>query len=191
MNGGLGTVVALLIALPFVALGDWFKFIKQLPPGQQELAKACHGVGMLALLAYAISLAGGLVEFIAGFVLHPDNFYWIAAVVIAAWGLGWFLLNARYAALSIGQPRATMTIRALLKIAVGWAAWVFASSVDHSIGAGGLLGLLLHIVAVWCVATGGTKLGLMLWGKRRGQAEPMVEEDITSNQFDWDDERIR
>jgi hypothetical protein len=187
MNSSLGYVAALLISLPFVALCDWFKFIKQLPPGQQELAKACHGIGMLALLAYAIALSGGLIEFVAGLVLHAPNFYWLAPAVIAVWGLSWFLLYARYAALSIGQPsRATMIVRAVIKTALGWAVWIFAAGAGLS-GAD----LALRFVAVWCIATGGTKLALMMWGKRRDQAEPMVAGDIARQEFDWDDGRTR
>jgi hypothetical protein len=107
---------------------------------------------------------------------------------MAAWGLGWFLLNARFAAQAVGQPqRTTMIVRALLKIAGGWAAWVYAASADTSGSAGwSLLMLALHVFAVWCVATGGTKALLMIWGGARSEAYPMVSGDIAANEFDWD-----
>jgi len=194
MNGGLSEVVGLLIALPFVAFADWFKFIKQMPPGQQELAKACHGIGMCALLAYWFQLAGGFGDFVYGLAVRPgDPLHWIP-VVMATWGLGWFLLNARFAAQAVGRPhRTTMTIRALLKMAAGWAAWAYAGSADMPVHVGGsagwsLLMLALHVVAVWCLATGATKALPMIWGGPRGEAYPLVVVDIAANEFDWDNE---
>jgi len=182
MNGALGEVVALLIAFPFVALVDWFKWIRQLPPGQQELAKACHGVGMLALLAYYFRLAGGFGDFVHGLTVRTgDPLHWIP-VVMAAWGLGWFLLNARFAAQAVVRPhRGTMIVRALIKIAAGYAAWAYGGGADA-----GLIGLLLSVVAVWCMATGGAKLLLMIWGGGRGEAYPLIARDIAANEFDWD-----
>jgi hypothetical protein len=183
VNGGLGEVVGLLIALPFVALADWFKWIKQLPPGQQELAKACHGIGMLALLAFWFRLAGGFGDFVAMLMLHPGNpLYWIPAG-IAAWGLGWFLLNARFAAQAVVRPyRATMIVRGLIKIAGGCAIWAYARDTEA-----GWIALLLSVVAVWCMATGAAKVLLMIWGGGRGgDAYPLVADDIAVNEFDWD-----
>jgi hypothetical protein len=197
MNGGLGEVIGLLVALPFAAFADWFKFIKQLPPGQQELAKACHGVGMLALLAYWFRFAGGFGEFVDGLTLRPGELlHWIP-LIMAVWGLGWFLLHARFAAQAVGRPhRAAMIVRGLLKIAAGWAIWAYAGSADLPVRAGGsagwgLLMLALHVVAVWCLATGGTKALLMIWGGPRGEAYPMVAGDIAANEFDWNDEARR
>ena len=132
MNGGLGEVIGLLIALPFVAAADYFKYIKELPPGgQQELAKACHGIGMLALLAYWFPARRRLCRFRddAG-AASRQSLYWIP-VGIAASGLGWVLLNARFAAQSVVQPhRATMIVRGLIKSAVGYAIWAFASDAE-------------------------------------------------------------
>jgi hypothetical protein len=183
VNGGLGEAAGLLIALPFIAVADYFKFIKELPPGgQQELAKACHGIGMLALLAYWFQRAGGFVDFVTMLVLHPDNpLYWIP-VGIAACGLGWFLLNARFAAQSVVRPyRATMIVRGLIKSAIGYAVWAFASDAEAR-----WVALLLSVVAVWCMATGAAKVLLMIWsGGRGGDAYPMVEDDIASKEFDW------
>lgn len=186
MNGGLGEAMGLLAALPFIALADWFSFIKQMPSGQQELAKACHGVGMLALLAYWFRLVGGFGDYVYGLVARPGELLHWVPVIMAAWGLGWFLLNARFAAQAVGQPqRATMTVRALLKIVAGWAAWSYADSAGGSAG-WHLLILVLHVVIVWCVATGATKALLMIWGGPRGEAYPMVARDIAANEFDWD-----
>jgi hypothetical protein len=69
----------------------------------------------------------------------------------------------------------------------GWAACAYAGVLNQS----GVIALPLHIVGVWCLATGATQLGLMWWGKKHGQAEQMVQGDITRNQFDWDDGTIR
>jgi hypothetical protein len=186
----MGELIGALIALPFVFLSDWFGWIRQ--QSHPELTKACHGAGMMALLGYAIALSGGLVEFIAGFVLHPDNLLWIIALIVGAWGLGWFLLYARHAALSVGQPyRATMIVRALIKLGLGWGAWVYAAGFDRALGDTGFVGPTLRIVAVWCLATGAAKFLLMLWGKRQGRAQSMVTGDIAASEFDWNDGKMR
>ena len=182
--GPFGELVGLLIAIPFVLLGDWFKFIKQLPPGLQELAKASHGVGMVALALYWAVLAGGPASFIASGLQEPFNPVYSIPAVIGMWGLGWFFLNARIAALSIGPPhRATTVVRALIKIALGWAAWAYTADLDLSGGE-----LVVHAVALWCLATGAAKILLILWGGGRGDAYPMVAHDIEANEFRWDDE---
>lgn len=178
--GGLGTVVGLLIALPFTMLADWFGWINQ--QRYPELAKACHGAGMLALLGYAIWLAGGPIDFAAALAMHADNFCWIAPAVIAAWGLGWVLLNARFAAQSVSRPhRATMIVRALLKTAAGYGAWISTQGAEAW-----WITLLMSLVAVWCMATGAVKFLLMIWRGARGEAYPMVADDIAANEFDWD-----
>jgi hypothetical protein len=186
MHDDLGEMLGRLIAWPFVAIADYFGWIKQQSPGQQELAKACHGAGMLALLWHGASLAGGFVECVTELVLHADNLLKWIPLGVGAWGLAWVVLNARYAALSIAQPhRATMIARALIKIAIGWALWSWGTAGD------GWFPALVVFVAVWCLATGGTKLLLMLWGKRRGRAEPMVADDIAAKEFDWDEGRLQ
>jgi hypothetical protein len=72
-------------------------------------------------------------------------------------------------------------VRALIKIALGWAAWAYAARLDLS-GAE----LALRAVAVWCAATGGVKFLLMVWGGGRGEAYPLVARDIEANEFHWD-----
>jgi fermentation-respiration switch protein FrsA (DUF1100 family) len=182
----MGEVVGCLIALPFVAFADWFGWInKQRYP---ELAKACHGAGMVALVADAIAHLGGLVGFTARFVAEPDNFLWVIPAGMTAWGLGWFVLNARYAALAVAHDRPTMIVRAALKIALGVLAWAYAGALGSMPG-DQFMGGLLQIAAVWLLATGVTKLGLMLWGRKRGQAQQMVGDDIDRQKFSWDDEK--
>lgn len=177
----LGELVGLLIALPFVALADWFKFIKQLPPGQQELAKASHGVGMLALVVFWFGLASGSLHAVVRDLDNPVS--WIPAG-FAVWGIGWFVLNARYGSLMIGPPqRGTIIVRALIKIALGWAVWAYTAHLDLSGGE-----LFLRAAALWCMATGGAKFVLLIWGSRRHEAYSLVARDIEVNQFRWDDE---
>lgn len=169
----MGELLGMLIALPFVMLGDWFGWIAQ--QRHPEVAKTCHGAGMLALLAYVIWVSGGLVEFAARLAMHAEEFYWVPVAIVAAWGTGWILLNASYAAQSVGRPhRATMTVRALIKLAVGYGIWVLSQGLP-----------LLGPAAAWCLATGATKLLLMVWGKR-SEARPLVEGDIAGKEFDWD-----
>src|SRR3954447_18617223 len=177
-GNSLGEVIGLLIFWPFMALADYFGWIKRQPPGHQELAKACHGAGMLALLWYCCSLAGGFAEYVAALVLHPNELLRWIPVALGAWGLGWLLLNARPAALSIAAPhRATMIKRALIKLALGWALWSWAAAGDAWLPG------LVFILAVWCFATGGAKFLLMLWGRRQGLAEPLVAGDIAAKEF--------
>lgn len=173
----LGEFIGLLIAFPFVALAQWFQFFTRLPRGQQELAKASHGVGMLALLAYGFNLTGGF--------LPASPICWLAAG-IGAWGLGWFCLNARFAALMIGPPdRGAIIARALMKIALGWAVWSYTSRLVDVSG----FEVVSRPVAVWCMATGGTKFLLLLWGGgRRLPARPLVDANIQDTEFDWDDD---
>jgi hypothetical protein len=185
-----GEAIFFLIAFPFVALADWFKFIKRQPPGQQELTKACHGAGMLALLALWFSFAGGFSAYVTQLGRDAANpVIWIAAG-IAAWGLGWLLLNAGFAARAIPPPhRATMIVRGLLKAALGAAAWIYAGKLPPLARADlfvGLLGLGLYVLAAWCTSTGGTKVLLMLWRGSRREAYPLVARDIAANEFDWD-----
>ena len=184
MNSAPGYLFMLLISLPFAAVGDWFGWLKRQPPVQQELAKACHGIGMLALLVYAIELSGGFVDFIAALV-QEGNILWIIPAGVAVWCLGWFLLYGPYAAYAIAPPyRAAMMVRGIAKIASGWALWIIGADLSD------FAEFVLHLVAIWCLATGTTKLVLMLWGRRRDRAESMVAGNITRQQFDWDDGRM-
>jgi hypothetical protein len=193
-GGGIFTLVGLLVAMPFAAIADWFKFIRGLPPGHQELTKACHGTGMLALLGSWFWLTGGIVDYVNAFVRDPGNpVMWIAPALVS-WGLGWVLINARYAAQAIGRPhRVTLVWRSLLKLAVGGFAWSWTGAFDHPAPATdaslwpGFLSLALSVVAVWCLSTGAMKLLLMLWGGGRDEAYPLVAEDIAAHEFDWDD----
>lgn len=170
MNDRLGELIGSLLAGPFVALADWFTFIKQQPPGLQELTKACHGVGMLALLAYGFELFGGFGNFLQGLLLRPSApLQWIP-VGMAIWGLAWVLLNARFAAQAVFRPqRGTMIGRALVKIAVAYGALTCANATD------GWIRLLLCLFAVWCGSTGGTKLLLMVWGGRSDAQRRVVD----------------
>jgi hypothetical protein len=84
-----------------------------------------------------------------------------------------------------------MIVRALIKLGTGWGAWFFAAGFDRALGDTGYIGATLRIIAVWCLATGGTKLLLMLWGKRQGHAQSLVTGDIAANEFDWNDGKMR
>jgi hypothetical protein len=192
-GGGLGQAIGTLIALPFVLVADWLGWIKQQPPGQQELAKACHGVGMLALLVLWFSLVGGFDHFVFMLASQPGNpINWIPAA-IAAWGLGWFLINAGFAAQSIGRPhRATMIVRSLVKIGVAYAVWSYANDNpgQYMDGTRNFGIFILDAISLWCASTGITKLLLMLWGGPRGRAQPLVEKDIAAKEFNWDEGRM-
>jgi hypothetical protein len=186
MNGtNLGEVIGLFLAAPFVALADWFKFLKYLPPGQQELTKACHGAGMLALVALWFSFESGVSGYIADLARNPGSlFLWIPAG-IAAWGAGWLLLNSSFAARALGPHRATMRLRGLLKSALGGTVWSYAGMLAQGQG-NTLITLVLYVFATWCLATGATRFVLTLGGGPRGDAHGLVERNIRSNEFDWD-----
>jgi hypothetical protein len=179
----LGELIGCLIALPFVMLADWHKFLKRLPPGEQELTKACHGAGIVALVVYWAVLTGGFFHFLALGIHNLVNPMFGIPAVIAAFGVGWFILYARFGAISIGPPhRSAQTMRALLKVALGIAVWSYAGHLDLS-----GFELLVRAAAMWCMATGGTKFILMIWGRSSGDAYSMVEHDIDAHEFHWDE----
>lgn len=161
-DNSLATFIGSLIAAPFVAVADWFRFLNRLPLGRQELAKACHAAGILALLLYAFAVTSGLDEFFTAWALHRgDPVYWIPAMIAAAAGI-WFLLYARFAARAVVRPqRGVMIVRALVKIALGWAVWAYAMHADLS-----GFEIALRAAAVWCVVTGAIQFLLMLCGGR-------------------------
>ena len=181
-----GVFIGCLLAAPFVALADWLTWIQRQPPGQQELAKVCHGAGMVTLIIWSLEVTNGFFPSLTYLVLDPHNpLYWIP-VVIFVWGLGWVLLNVRTALLTAkSAQRATMMVRALLKLGVGYAIWSFARDIDASVPA-----VMVGMVGVWCLATGGTKFALMFLGGS-GKARGLVDRDIRSKEFHWDDEDVR
>jgi hypothetical protein len=179
----LGELIGALIALPFVMLADWHKFLKRLPPGEQELTKACHGAGIVVLVVYWAVLTGGVFHFL-GLGLHNlvDPMFSIPAV-LACFGVGWFMLYASFGAVAIGPPhRRAQTIRALLKIALGVVVWSYTAHLDLS-----GFELLVRVAAMWCMATGATKFILMIWGRSTGDAYGMVAHNIDADEFRWDD----
>jgi len=182
-QASLGELVGLLIALPFVMLADWHKFLSRLPPGEQELAKACHGAGIVVLVVYWAVLTGGVFHFLGlGLRNLANPMFWMPAA-IAAFGAGWFILYARFGALTIGPPRrSAQTIRALLKIALGIVVWSYTARLDLS-----GFELLVRAAAMWCMATGATKFILMIWGRSSGDAYTMVEHDIDAHEFRWEE----
>jgi hypothetical protein len=182
-QASLGELVGLLIALPFVMLADWHKFLKRLPPGEQELTKACHGAGIVVLVVYWASLTGGVFHFLGlGLRNLVNPVFWMPAA-IAAFGAGWFILYARFGAISIGPPhRSAQTMRALLKIALGFFVWAYTARLDLS-----GFELVVRAAAMWCMATGATKFILMIWGRSTGDAYSMVEHDIDVHEFHWDE----
>jgi hypothetical protein len=176
-------LAALLIALPFVMLADWHKFLSRLPPGEQELAKACHGAGIVVLVVYWAVLTGGIFHFLALGIHNLVNpMFWIPAA-IAAFGAGWFILYARFGAIAIGPPRrSAQIIRALLKIALGSVVWSYTARLDLS-----GFELVVRAAAMWCIATATTKFILMIWGRSTGDAYSMVADDIDVNEFRWEE----
>jgi hypothetical protein len=179
----LGELIGALIALPFVMLADWNKFLKRLPPGEQELTKACHGAGIVALVVYWAVLTGGVFHFL-GLGVHnlANPMFWIP-VGCAGFGAGWYILYARFGAIAIGPPhRSAQTIRALLKIALGIVVWSYTTRLDLS-----GFELLVRAAAMWCMATGATKFILMIWGRGTGDAYSTVDRHIEADEFRWDD----
>jgi hypothetical protein len=182
-QASLGELVGLLIALPFVMLADWHKFLKHLPPGEQELTKACHGAGIVVLVVYGAVLTGGIFHFLALGLRNLVNPVFCIPAGIASFGAGWFILYARFGAIAIGPPhRSAQTMRALLKIALGFVVWSYTARLDLS-----GFELLVRAAAMWCMATGATKFILMIWGRGTGDAYTMVEHDIDVHEFHWDE----
>ena len=182
------TVFVLLAILPFAALANWFRFIKRLPPREQNLARASHGAGMLAVAIIVLMLIGGT-QGVAGFLnalaANPkEPKLWgsaLAWVVLVGWGFGWLVIGS---ARSRGPRDALLISRALVKIAVGVALDVLAHGGYLPSGWLGvtltkLVEFWLFPVAVWCMVTGITKLVLLLRGSG-GSAEEAVKRSIES-----------
>src|SRR5205823_13669551 len=97
----MGEVIGLLLLLPLVGIADWIKFIKRLPPREQELTKASHG---MAFLVIPVVAAAGLFgwQVVGSFPQAVwadggnDPWLWGPALIYAAtalFGLSWLIIG--------------------------------------------------------------------------------------------------
>ena len=104
-------------------------------------------------------------------LVYAEGAMWSILGTVAGGALIWFLVYARVASRAVvGPQRGVMIVRALVKIALGWAVWAYMKRADLS-----GFEIALRVVAVWCVATGAVQLLLMLWGGRSHALGRIIE----------------
>lgn len=163
-------LVVIAAALPFVAVADWLRFIKRMPPHEAELARASHGAA-LAVIASVLAVwlhMHGLLQ----------NRYLIGGLAaVAAFGLYWLGVSARHARYRTERQ----TVRALTKFAVGVGAAV--AVMNDVAGQQGwppavveLCNYALILFAIWCCVTGAVKFLLPILGS--GSARRAAEREV-------------
>lgn len=172
-------VLGLAAAVPFVLLADWFKFIKHLPPREQNLARASHGAGMLVFGLLALWEVGFGVFMRALGAGPAAPMLWVPAllwVVMVAWGIGWLIIGCRRAR---GPRDALLASRAAVKTGVGIVAVIVAQGgyVPRDWWGVDFIDFGLLLAGIWCVVTGPVKFILVMIGTGGG-AERAVRRNI-------------
>jgi hypothetical protein len=163
----------------------YFRWINSHPDiRSRELAKACHGAGMIAIGGLIIGLSRA-----TGGDDAAGTAFWVVSPLFLL-GLFWFCSSGFvvFRSGSAGALDNEQLVRGALKCAVGWAFLqynpipAFAAfprileAPDNEVLGIFLAVTILHFVAVWCVATGATKFLLLLLAKirfRRHVPSPM------------------
>jgi len=183
-------LLGLLVAVPFVLLADWLKFIKHLPPREQNLARASHGAGLLvfaALALHEIIRVQGIGPFARGVAAIPGDpslsvpaILWATTVV---WGLVWFLVGCRRAH---GPRDGLLTTRAVVKAVVGFVAFFIAQAglVPGDWWCAFFIEMALFLGGIWCVVTGLTKF-VLLMRSGGGNAAGLVAGQIQRTAIFW------
>jgi hypothetical protein len=183
-------LLGLAVAVPFVLLADWLKFIKHLPPREQNLTRASHGAGLLVFAALAlreIIRVQGIGGFARGLSAMPDDpGLWVPALLWAitvVWGLVWFLVGCRRAQ---GPRDGLLTTRAVVKSVVGFVAFFVAQGglVPADWWGAFFIEMALFLGGIWCVVTGLTKFVLLMRGGG-GNAAGLVGEQIQRTAIFW------
>jgi hypothetical protein len=148
--------------LIFIVVGlalwvDWFTFLAMLPERDRQLAQASHGVGVIVCGAY-------LLRVVTYASLLPDRYRQIVFTIyglLSILGIFWFLIGVARAQI-FGDMH--LLGRAVAKLAVGCAVtfvwikyqheipWPYRSWIDP----------IATVVALWCWATGVTKIIICL-----------------------------
>jgi hypothetical protein len=179
----MGEVFGLLALLPLVGLADWIKFIKRLPPREQEFARASHGMALLVMpTLIAVGLFGS--QDVIGFLREAwadggtDPWLWVPALILAVttiFGLFWLIIGGSRCP---GPFDARLFTRALAKTGVGAVAWVLGERLPPDWVAVEFLGVALMVIGLWCLITGLTKMLLLLIGG--SSAERRIRRHIQS-----------
>jgi hypothetical protein len=179
-------VVGLFIAAPFAALADWLKFVRHLPPREQNLARASHGAALLIFAALALRVIG-FVTFLHMLVAGPaEPMLWLPALLwcaTVAWGAVWFTIGCRRS----GGPRDGLLIsRAAAKSVTGLTALfiAWAGLVPGDWWGAGFIVIALYLAGIWCVVTGLVKLVLLTRGSRTNAAG-IVARQIARTAIFW------
>jgi hypothetical protein len=185
---GVLTLVVLLALLPFVYLFQWFRWVKQLPPHEQALARASHGAGIIAfvlLVGFGLFGVGGVGAFFVAVAGHPDDL-WKPALLLAVvmgWGITWFIVGVKRAS---GLRDGLLTTRAIVKLAGGLGGLIYLSRIpakpDTSVWV--YLGVAFGFLAVlWCLVTGAVKV--LLLTVSGGDALSRVARQIRNRTVVW------
>ena len=171
--------LGLLAAAPFMLLADWFKYIRHLPPREQNLARASHGAGMLVFACIALYVAGVGTFFRALGAGPAEPVLWASAllwIVTVIWGVSWLVIGCRRAR---GARDALLALRAAGKTAAGIAAFIVAQGglVPRDWWAADFIGIALLLAGIWCIVTGAVKFTLVMIGTGGG-AERAVRRNI-------------
>jgi len=159
-------IVLLAAALPFVALADWFRWIKQQPPHEQALARASHGAALIVFVLLATFGTGGVngvVTFVGQAAADPaDEWPGLVLAIVFVWGVVWFVSGVSGAR---GLRNGLLAWRAFVKLALGLGAILYLER-GHPSGALGSNGARMSIllVGLWCVVTGAVKFVLLRMG---------------------------
>jgi hypothetical protein len=177
------TFILLLVLMPFIYLARWFRWIKQLPPHEQALARASHGAGLIAfalLFVFARYGNAGSENFFTALAVKPDEM-WLPALlsaVLGGWGFIWFVVGVSRAA---GLRDGLLATRAFFKLVIGGGASYYLLYMFQwpEFGPVWLLLAVMFVffAAVWCLITGTVKFLLLTVGGG-GNALRMVDRHI-------------
>lgn len=168
-------ILGLLALIPLVLFRDWMNSINRRDPRDQELTKAAHGAGMIVLAGIYFLIAG---DWRTPFP-KPTQTSIIILLIIAVCGAFWLVTGA---ARSRGYIDSRIAMRSGLKIGLGIGIFVFSDEIRDFIrphlpyafwGYAMWLGLA---IIIWCIVTGGVKLGLNMRGLQEIEAGTDIED---------------
>jgi hypothetical protein len=174
-GAGIFTLVLLLLAVPFVAVKEYFGKMRLLDPRSAALQKVSHGAAMLALGGWAFWLGDqiGLLAF--------GHWVPLALLGLDVFGLFWLVTGWNDAKIFGAQPGVdeSLIFRAIAKAVVGLALFWLLGNGSQVLDREYWLLLVelqwpVRAVAVWCVISGAAKFAVLLAVKKRPPQRPPV-----------------
>jgi hypothetical protein len=137
------------------AIADWFRYIRNLPERDRELVKCSQGVGIIVCGGYLLKIIND------EHLLSTDNqhFSFLAYLGFAVLGLFWIQIGANRAQIH-GDRR--LLGRAVAKVATGFGVLYAWRNYGHEFPWPWLMERSAMCVALWCWATGATKIFVCL-----------------------------